>query len=81
MFLFGCLWDRWQLAFKVTTPILHVAFSAAQIHGSCVFWRMYQRQCRLIDEERLQQDLEMVVDEPKPSTPVTGDVSQSETLG
>lgn len=44
MWLFGSLWERWRLAFKVVTPILHVAFSAAQIHGSFVFWRMYRRQ-------------------------------------
>ncbi|PLB53952.1 hypothetical protein P170DRAFT_396949 [Aspergillus steynii IBT 23096] len=51
MFLFGCLWDRWQVAFKVTTPILHIAFSAAQVHGSVVFWRMYKRQQRFLNEE------------------------------
>jgi hypothetical protein len=50
MWLFGSLWDRWQIAFKVTTPLLHIAFSAAQIHGSLVFWRMYQRQKRFISE-------------------------------
>ncbi|KAJ5887555.1 hypothetical protein N7495_007596 [Penicillium taxi] len=44
MWLFGSLWDRWQLAFKITTPLLHIAFSAAQIHGSLVFWRMYRKQ-------------------------------------
>ncbi|KAJ5825001.1 hypothetical protein N7447_007341 [Penicillium robsamsonii] len=46
MWLFASTWDRWRLAFKVVTPILHVAFSAAQIHGSLVFWRMYRRQKR-----------------------------------
>lgn len=69
MWLFGSLWDRWELSFKIATPLLHVAFSAAQIHGSVVFWRMYKRQRRLIkevslqDEERmiLGQDLEMAV--------------------
>ncbi|KAJ5963890.1 uncharacterized protein N7479_003766 [Penicillium vulpinum] len=44
MWLFASTWDRWRLAFKVVTPVLHVAFSAAQIHGSLVFWRMYLRQ-------------------------------------
>jgi hypothetical protein len=51
MWLFGSLWDRWQIAFKVATPLLHIAFSAAQIHGSMVFWRMYKRQQRLIKEQ------------------------------
>lgn len=50
MWLFGSLWDRWQLAFKVATPLLHIAFSAAQMHGSIVFWRMYKRQLRFIKE-------------------------------
>ncbi|EKV09731.1 hypothetical protein Pdw03_8421 [Penicillium digitatum] len=44
MWLFGSTWDRWRLAFKIVTPLLHIAFSAAQIHGSIVFWRMYRRQ-------------------------------------
>jgi hypothetical protein len=51
MWLFGSLWDRWEIAFKVTTPLLHIAFSAAQIHGTIVFWRMYKRQLRFIREE------------------------------
>ncbi|KAJ5373054.1 hypothetical protein N7517_005060 [Penicillium concentricum] len=46
MWLFASTWDRWRLAFKIVTPILHVAFSTAQIHGSLVFWRMYRRQKR-----------------------------------
>lgn len=33
MYLFGSLWDKWELSFKTATPILHVAFSAAQLHG------------------------------------------------
>ena len=49
-FLFGSLWDRWQIAFKVVTPLLHIAFSAAQVHGSVVFWKMYKRQQRLEEE-------------------------------
>ncbi|KAF7585884.1 hypothetical protein BBP40_009935, partial [Aspergillus hancockii] len=57
MFLFGCLWDRWQVAFKVVTPLLHIAFSAAQIHGSVVFWKMYVRQRRFLDEE-VKRDVE-----------------------
>ncbi|KAE8137248.1 hypothetical protein BDV38DRAFT_293002 [Aspergillus pseudotamarii] len=51
-FLFGSLWDRWQIAFKVVTPLLHVAFSAAQVHGSVVFWKMYKRQQQLEGEIR-----------------------------
>jgi hypothetical protein len=50
MWLFGSLWDRWQIAFKVATPILHLAFSATQIHGSLVFWKMYKNQKKLEQE-------------------------------
>ncbi|KAJ5676117.1 hypothetical protein N7462_009014 [Penicillium macrosclerotiorum] len=50
MWLFGSLWNRWEIAFKVATPLLHCAFSAAQIHGSLVFWRMYKRQQRFLQE-------------------------------
>ncbi|KAJ5670737.1 uncharacterized protein N7477_006100 [Penicillium maclennaniae] len=60
MWLFGSLWSRWEIAFKVATPLLHIAFSAAQIHGSLVFWRMYKRQLRFVKEEK---DLEMGKDE------------------
>ncbi|KAJ6115989.1 hypothetical protein N7523_006406 [Penicillium sp. IBT 18751x] len=60
MWLFGSLWSRWEIAFKVATPLLHIAFSAAQIHGSLVFWRMYKRQLRFIKEE---EDLETGKDE------------------
>jgi hypothetical protein len=56
MWLFGSLWNRWQIAFKVATPLLHLAFSAAQIHGSMVFWRMYKKQQRLLQKEISQAD-------------------------
>lgn len=51
MWLFGSLWDRWEIAFKITTPLLHIAFSATQTHGSLVFWRMYKRQKEYLHEE------------------------------
>ncbi|KDQ07950.1 hypothetical protein BOTBODRAFT_38386 [Botryobasidium botryosum FD-172 SS1] len=50
-YFFGSLWYRWSLAFKITTPLLHCAFSACQLHGSRVFWKMYQKQGRLIKQE------------------------------
>lgn len=52
MYLFGSLWSKWQLAFKIATPLLHLAFSAAQVHGSMIFWRMYKRQKRYLAEKR-----------------------------
>ncbi|KAI2710222.1 hypothetical protein CBS147332_5923 [Penicillium roqueforti] len=57
MWLFGSTWDRWRLAFKVVTPVLHLAFSAAQIHGSLVFWRMYRRQKRFQKEADTEAEL------------------------
>ncbi|KAJ7710032.1 hypothetical protein B0H17DRAFT_915550 [Mycena rosella] len=55
MYLFGQLWSRWSLSFKIATPILHVAFSAAQFHGTRIFYRMWKKQERII---RDQQDEE-----------------------
>jgi len=37
MYLFGQLWSRWTLPFKIATPLLHIAFSAAQFHGTRIF--------------------------------------------
>jgi len=50
MYVFGSLWSRWITAFKVVTPLLHVAFSATQLHGSLIFYRMAKRQQKLIKE-------------------------------
>lgn len=52
MWLFGSLWPKWTIGFKVATPILHVVFSAAQVWGSIIFYRMWQHQKRLLAEER-----------------------------
>lgn len=37
MWLFGSLWDRWTLPFKIVTPLLHCLFAAAQLWGAYVF--------------------------------------------
>ncbi|KAF8583554.1 hypothetical protein K439DRAFT_1505442 [Ramaria rubella] len=49
MYLFGQLWSQWRIAFKIVTPLLHVAFSAAQLHGTRIFFRMWKKQERIID--------------------------------
>jgi hypothetical protein len=54
MYLFGNLWRQWTIAFKVATPLLHLAFSAAQLHGSRVLWTMMVRQKRCIQEVKGQ---------------------------
>lgn len=62
MTMFGLLWQRWEIAFKVVTPLLHIAFSAAQIHGSLVFWRMYRKHSLFLlaekDDEQVQQSID-----------------------
>ena len=52
MYLFGSLWDRWIIAFKIVTPLLHMAFSAAQLHGSWIFYKMWRKERRLIYQEK-----------------------------
>ena len=51
MYVFGSLWSRWIIAFKILTPLLHIAFSATQVHGSLIFYRMAKRQQKLIKEK------------------------------
>jgi hypothetical protein len=50
MYLFGQLWHRWAIAFKIATPMLHIAFSAAQLHGTHIFYRMWRKQERILRE-------------------------------
>ncbi|KAF7350196.1 hypothetical protein MVEN_01322600 [Mycena venus] len=58
MYLFGQTWSRWTLPFKIATPVLHVAFSAAQFHGTRIFYRMWRKQAKIV---RDQQDAEKQV--------------------
>lgn len=64
MYMFGSLWNRWTLAFKITTPMLHVLFAAAQLWGSWNFYCLYQKQCRLLAPGRA--DNIVSVEEAKP---------------
>lgn len=48
MYLFAKLWDRWPLSFKILTPLLHLAFSAAQFHGTRIFYSLWRKQERLM---------------------------------
>lgn len=48
MYFFGLLWDRWSLGFKISTPMLHLAFSAAQFHGTRIFYVIWKKQERLM---------------------------------
>ena len=52
MYMFGSLWDRWPLSFKVFTPLLHVALSAAQVHGTRIFYIIWKKQAQKLNVER-----------------------------
>jgi len=52
MYMFGILWSRWPLSFKIVTPTLHLAFSAAQFHGTMIFYRLWQKQEQQLNMER-----------------------------
>jgi len=52
MYLFGQLWHRWSIAFKIVTPLLHLLFSACQLHGSNIFRRMWMKQRRILREQQ-----------------------------
>lgn len=58
MYLFGSLWAQWTTPFKIVTPILHIAFSATQFHGSRVFYRLWRKQSRLLQEGMARGDEE-----------------------
>jgi hypothetical protein len=52
MYLFGKSWEVWEIEFKVITPILHIVFTLAQLHGSKILFLMYLKQKRLLAEEQ-----------------------------
>ncbi len=67
MYLFGSLWQKWQLPFKLVTPVLHLAFSFCQLHGSRVFYKLWRKQVALLEKEeeemKLEQGRAVVVEE------------------
>jgi hypothetical protein len=48
MTLFGQSWSKWELTFKVITPILHVLFTIAQLHCARVLFAMWIKQKKLL---------------------------------
>ncbi|KAK7177716.1 hypothetical protein PSPO01_16238 [Paraphaeosphaeria sporulosa] len=56
MWLFGSLWHRWTLPFKVVTPILHVVFSAAQLWGAKNFRSMWLERRKLLREQKQHEE-------------------------
>ncbi|KDR80992.1 hypothetical protein GALMADRAFT_61294 [Galerina marginata CBS 339.88] len=59
MYVFGTLWNRWPLSFKILTPILHIAFSAAQFHGTRIFYGLWKRQERLLSQQQQGKGMDL----------------------
>jgi hypothetical protein len=57
MYMFGTLWNRWPLAFKVVTPLLHIAFSAAQLHGTRIYFIMWRKEEKTIKEQNAEKQV------------------------
>jgi hypothetical protein len=78
MFLFGTLWSRWTIAFKITTPMLHALFASAQLWGSWVFYNMYKKQGRILASKRGElDDLEV---QPKIEEESEGTRTETDTV-
>ncbi|KAJ7728136.1 hypothetical protein DFH07DRAFT_896018 [Mycena maculata] len=58
MYFFGQLWSRWTLPFKILTPMLHVAFSTAQFHGTRIFFRLWRKQEGIIRRLDMEKQME-----------------------
>jgi hypothetical protein len=59
MTLFGQSWDKWDLSFKVITPILHILFTIAQLHAARILLAMWAKQKNaMADEEARYMDVE-----------------------
>jgi hypothetical protein len=58
MWLFGSLWDKWTLSLKIATPILHILFSAAQLWGAWIFYKMGKEQRLEYEKEALVSPME-----------------------
>lgn len=65
MWLFGVLWNRWTIAFKVVTPLLHTLFAVAQLWGTWNFYGLWKKQERLAKADRERADLEAGGERPK----------------
>jgi hypothetical protein len=57
MYFWGWAWDRWTVAFKVLTPILHSIFSAAQLWGAWNFYKMWQDQKKKLRNKEVMAEL------------------------
>jgi hypothetical protein len=55
MYFFGSVWHHWALGFKIATPILHVAFASAQLHGTRILFKMWRKEKRLLNDEKTRR--------------------------
>jgi hypothetical protein len=46
MTLLGQSWDRWELPFKIVTPMLHTLFTVAQLHCAKVLFKLWLKEKR-----------------------------------
>jgi hypothetical protein len=51
MMLFGGSWAKWEMSFKVLTPILHFLFTLAQLHGARILYSLWRREKKRLHEE------------------------------
>ena len=72
MYLFGSLWDRWMTAFKVVTPLLHIAFAATQFHGTRVFYGLWRKQQAYLMQEEDEKYMEAGTPSPLKAPERTG---------
>jgi hypothetical protein len=79
MYLFGSLWDRCTMAFKVTTAMLHFLFMSCQFWGSYNFYKMYQRQKNLIAKNEGKEG--EVEQQPGPTKSEAEDRSNLSVIG
>lgn len=89
MYLFGVLWYDWTIAFKVTTPMLHVLFASAQLWGSYNFYKMYKKQERILnrlegesgdEEAATKEELDNHKQPGVLVSPIEGDSSSSDQV-
>lgn len=60
--LWSTLWKQWTLPFKIVTPILHALFSAAQLFGAWIFWKLARKERSKLESPQAlgQQETEVL---------------------
>ncbi|KAK5447963.1 hypothetical protein LTS15_009462 [Exophiala xenobiotica] len=71
--LWGTLWNRWTLPFKIVTPILHALFSAAQLFGAWIFWQLATK------EKSTMNAIEVELSSPDTGQTVSDEASKVST--